>query len=330
MNRIAGLLSAAVLFAAALGACASPKTVRPAATPAAGGAAEQVNIFVDLYDLWKLNMQDGTYSADFAVMTVWKGDLAPEIEIMNGSEKKAEFQPDYPDTNGYHVRPARYEVEFRSDLNFANYPLDRQTLKLVLESKVLETDKMVFFTRPKQNKFYSPPHLIGWEVHEPDCRVETKTYDQETVAGVVEHFPYSRLVCNVVIERSQRLRLLFKLAIPLLISVLLVFVGFILPPEKTDTRFTIAVASVFGVLGSQLIYQQSLPPIASIVLIEWVHIIGLLTVLSVLCVYAWSARLAGQAKPRETIAAWERKGLKYAICVFAGCNLLLLVSRLLF
>ncbi|MDD5224341.1 MAG: hypothetical protein PHE84_10135 [bacterium] len=276
---------------------------------------EQVNIHIKINDIWNLDYQMGTFEANLYVFLEWQGDLIPKIEFMNGQVEKDGDLDTFGCGRGITCSMQRYNGVFHSMLNFEKFPLDKQHLKIIIEPTE-DTDHVTLYTIRNQSGLYNAPDIRGWEpLPEVPCQVSPREYDEINSKGNQEKFFYSRYSCEVTIERDSGLKFFIKSSLTLLISLLIVFIGFILSPGNMDSRFGIVLASLFGILGSQLIYQSKLPEIIQFTLIEKLHLNSLIIVLLVMIIFGISGRIY-ERKGEHCSRMFEYKSIVIVLVIF--------------
>lgn len=254
---------------------------------------DSINIYLNFQDIWGLDLKSGSFNANFYTMMESKLDTMPRLYYLNGKVENlyTSTAPNYSE--------AWNQGEFRTNINFRNYPLDKQYLEISIEPE-LNYDKEVLFSHPQENILIGREHLVGWKINRITATSSPHHYKYFNSYVHREESEYSRIIFTIEIERTRKWIFLLKLFFPSFISMLILMIGFLLPPGNIETRYGLGIASIFGVISSLILIQQNLPELAGISLIEILNYIAIITVFGTLVVFAVSySRHKREADPRK-------------------------------
>lgn len=234
---------------------------------------DEVKAGAYLANVKKLDIQAGTWTADFYVWFVWRdGALDPSYEIVNGNH---DFK-DAPVVDtieiegvGYRWLTYRISATLSCNFNFRRYPLDVQTLTLALEDRVLNTSLLNYAVFTQECSLDSAVNISGWEIAEKFVNVENHRYS--TSFGGFSNDVYSRLVFGIKIARP-RFSSILKIMLPLTIILSLAFLAFALSPDKFSQRISLGISTVFTSVAFHINLSSALPPVSYLTLVDRVMI----------------------------------------------------------
>ncbi|TAM93075.1 MAG: hypothetical protein EPN39_20910 [Chitinophagaceae bacterium] len=263
------------------------------------GEKDRINIYLNFQDIYGLDLKEGTFCANFYTMMESDGKSASELSYLNG-----EVDNKYFDTTRKPYYEAWNNGKFRTHINFKDYPLDKQRLNIVIEAGE-GINKTVLYTANKENRLIDEDHLEGWKIDGITTKTLIHEYTDFDYNDVHQPHKYYRIIFTIIIERSHKWIFLLKLFFPSFISMLILWIGFLFPPDKVETRFGLGIASIFGVISSLLLIQQNLPELARLTLIEILNYIAIITVFATLVIFGISnmrVNKAMDAKRFERVA----------------------------
>lgn len=258
------------------------------------GTKDSINLYLNFQDIYGLDLKDGTFSANFYTMMESNGKSASELSYLNG-----EVDNKYFDTTRKPYYEAWNNGKFRTRINFKDYPLDVQRLNIVIEAGE-GIDKTVLYTANKENRLIDQDHLEGWKIDSITTKTLIHEYTNFDYSNVHEPHKYYRIIFTIIIERSHKWIFLLKLFFPSFISMLILWIGFLFPPDKVETRFGLGIASIFGVISSLLLIQQNLPELARLTLIEILNYIAIVTVFATLVIFGISNKKFNKGKNNKS------------------------------
>lgn len=193
----------------------------------------------------------------------------------------------------------RINAEIRTHFEYYRFPLDSQ--KIVIEIEPYQyLDQMVLFTIPNQNILVDTIHLNGWDVTRVKGVSRINKY-HVVENNIPKEYQYSAINFEIPILRENRISYFLKSFIPCLISILIIYIGFILYHNQLDMRINLAVGSLFVIISNFIVTQRSLPNVSEFTLIEKINLGSLIIVFLTILFFAASYRLKDKFSPKNWI-----------------------------
>ncbi len=261
--------------------------------------ANVVHVGMDFNSISALDSTNSTYTADFYLWFRFKQNEEENFSNINFSnifdpsknlsdkhlfvEKQSEF-------NGTTTKTYRIKTQFKSNFDFHDYPLDKQTLTLQLQHKTLTKDKLIYVIDGQGmkniqsldgSKFFA---VGGWKMNKISFFQTSQTND--STLGMPELFnsqqriEYSRFNVNVDIERYV-LTFIIKNLLP---TIFIVILGYVVYFTNTyGLRMTLNINMILATSLFHLKLASSLSAIEYNVLIEYVfYLVYLMAVLGII------------------------------------------------
>ena len=216
---------------------------------------------VYMMNIGKIDTQTGSYDLDFYFWISSTGENftanKPRFDFMNG---KVTIDPSRIEPNYYE---ARVKGTFMKNMDFHNYPFDRQNLTIEVEG--FETiDKMVFVPDNNSSGFDSLINIPGWNVGHGKSSVLVHQYPDSS---------YSRYVYSFTIERSP-LSSFLKTILPVVIITTIAMLAFWMSPTNFTSRIGLAASTLLAAVAAHLNASSQLPPIGYLTLMDKVMIVA--------------------------------------------------------
>jgi hypothetical protein len=200
-----------------------------------------------------------------------------------------------------------------------NFPFDKQKLRFSIENSQYDSKSLVFAADTLGKHFDPRFTLRGWDVDSLDISTGIKKY--ETAFGDASqpkpHTEYSNFKVRVQIDRAA-MGLFWKMFLGMYVAFLIAYMCFYIHADSIDSRFGLSVGALFAVIGNKYIVDSSLPESTTFTLVDMLHGITLLFILTVIVCTTWSLKLVKQ----EKMAQSKRFDLISAQ-VLLGCYVLL-------
>lgn len=295
---------------------------------------EQVTVGVYVNDVLQIDLVENAYQMDFYLWFRWQdGELDPatSMEFLNPFEQWGLMvTPNYEEPleleDGSFYQVLRVQGKFSKKLPLYNYPFDRQTLVVTFEDSVSEAADLVYV--PDDDSASMNPALIlpGFEVNPPKLLIEPHTYT--TTFGdpdVEKASTYSSARIEVPLHRPA-LTYGLKLLLPVVCVVLCAALMMILAPSYVDSRIDIGITTLLTVVALQMSYNDTLPDVGYMMLMDKVHLCAYAFVLCGLSVVVYTTRLhdtgeverAGRVHRRALSALMLTWSLVMVALVYAG------------
>ena len=179
----------------------------------------------------------------------------------------------------------------------ANFPFDRQRLRLSLENSQYDSKSLVFAADTLGKHFDPRFTLRGWNIDSFDISINTKAY--ETTFGdeslAKPHVEYSAFRVRIGIKRDAA-ELFWKMFLGMYVAFLIAYICFYIHADNIDSRFGLSVGSLFAAIGNKYIIDSSLPESTQLTLVDTLHGITLLFIFAVVTASAYALHLVKQNK----------------------------------
>ena len=245
----------------------------------------KVTIGVFLTSLYELNMNTGSYSADFWIWSESQIDHKFELDrvelgYLYGKyplETSLKYQENLDESISFENRKIR--ATFLHDFSLESFPFDKQTLRIFIEGTD-SIDELIFEPSAKSG-FSKLIQMSGWRIN------SFKLIPSEINHGTNFGYPkyatnvtYPLITVEIELVRNS-LYLFFKLIIGLLVSVLIASLASSLSvynDELYSSRLALIGGSLLaGVLNQQFVDTKA-DAINLVTLLDIIHVIGISTV----------------------------------------------------
>jgi hypothetical protein len=247
-----------------------------------------VDCLVSLISLSKLNGVEQSFSADFYLTIIWEDpslnattltydpatNWNPKVEFTNvlATPEQSIDEPysvsataprdiasivSPTATGPWVIGQLRYKGQFVVDMNLRDFPFDRQSVKLKLESALYPIEQVVFRVAPgnwkKDSVLPSKFSVVEWSVLSAEAEIRSVWYPvfQQT---------YSQFRVDVLVERDPGYYIT-KFVVGVAMLVVMGFMVFALEIDEADRMM--GTLSVFlGIISFLFIASQDLPKVA--------------------------------------------------------------------
>lgn len=271
--------------------------------------AEKVETGIYAMNLYNLDASSNTYYVDFYVWLKWKGDIDPtaNLEFANGVDDwgmilvPAYEEPEkLPDGRLYQA--LRVEGRFVQPFALARYPLDQQSLDILLENSVYTTDQLVYVADQEQSGYSDNLTIPGWKIRAFELsnlvREYTTNFGDSRLGDTTQ---YSSLQYSLQVSRPISF-FVWKLLLPLFIVVAASWGSLLLNPEQIDSRIILPVTALLTTVFLQQSYSAALPDVGYLVLLDKIYVIAyVLIIVSIL-----EAILTADWIKNEKLESYER------------------------
>jgi len=244
-----------------------------------------VYVGLDVVGLPEIDLHAGTFTADLFVWFRYSGafDVAA-LELSTASEHVDLGAPLWARQRGaFTIATYRVKARFEGDYDFHDYPFDVQRLRVELRhrtrttaSLLLALDRLGMLAADggpdMRDKLASALGSSTWLLRDAvtfqDSVRSTSTLGEIGVRAADAALSYSRINAVATIARDVSTYGLRNL-LPLLAIILVLYIGYFLPPEEIGTRSSIGITALLTV---SVLYQQlasELPPIGYLVTMDY-------------------------------------------------------------
>jgi hypothetical protein len=239
-------------------------------------AVNKVKTGAYVTDLYDFDIEDGTFSVDFWFWTLSKSndfDFEHHTEILKS--KDVRFEGTFFNTySGEKFSSAKIKTKVRQTWDLRNYPFDKQTLKLSIESAEEDYSKLRFVLDEDESKLseYLPQSLNEWDILESRFYVDSNSYQtgygNPTLKGKSIFSTYN---FEIDVERKGSMLIFFKFITGLLVAFVISISTFLIKPIHTDPRFGLCVGGLFASIGNKYIIESVVPSTNQYTLLDKLH-----------------------------------------------------------
>jgi hypothetical protein len=202
------------------------------------------------------------------------------------------------DTTGDKVyMQMKLQCIMKDSWKIANFPFDRQKLRLSIENSQYDSKAFVFVPDTIGDHYDKRFTINGWTIDSFIVSSGTKIYEtgfgDETLAK--PHTEYSAFRVRIAINREAG-GLFWKMFIGMYIAFLISYVCFYIHADSIDSRFGLSVGSLFAVIGNKYIIDSALPESTSFTLVDTLHGLTLAFIFATVTAATYSLRLVKQNK----------------------------------
>ncbi|MBM4159317.1 MAG: hypothetical protein FJ216_11145 [Ignavibacteria bacterium] len=212
---------------------------------------QTVHISLFLTDLEKINTKDQTYEAEFYLWLKWKeGRSGKNIEYMNSSETRNIFFDEWSEDSLQRLS-AKVRGTFKSPFNVANYPFDRQILKIRISDYDWAYDSLKYESESSKIGISEEIFNDEWHIKLKEAKV-TKEYISEDYFSVFEF--------DIEITRKY-FSVFIKIIIPLFIIMGIAFLNLFIPKDQIESGIGLGISSLLTIIALHFSISGQLPEV---------------------------------------------------------------------
>lgn len=178
-----------------------------------------------------------------------------------------------------------------------NFPFDQQTLRFSIENSQFDSKSLIFVPDTLGKHFDPRFTLRGWNIDSLNVYTGIKAYETAFGDESVKkpHTEYSSFKMKTVINR-EAMGLFWKMFLGMYVAFLIAYMCFYIHTDSIDSRFGLSVGALFAVIGNKYIVDSSLPESTTFTLVDTLHGITLLFILTIIICTSYSLRLIKREK----------------------------------
>ena len=263
---------------------------------------DTVSVGVYITSIHDIDFKEKEYTINLWLWLKYKNrrfDFLRNLEVPQAKTVDKAFST--VDSSGEKVyMQMKLQCVMKDSWKIANFPFDRQTLRLSIENSQFDSRSLVFIPDTVGNHFDPRFTLRGWTID--SCIISTGIKAYETGFGdeTLEkpHTEYSAFRVRLGIKRDAG-GLFWKMFLGMYIAFLIAYICFFIHSDGMDSRFGLSVGSLFAVIGNKYIIDSALPESTSFTLVDTLHGLTLFFIFSVIAATAYSLKLVKQDKPEK-------------------------------
>jgi hypothetical protein len=269
-----------------------------------------------------INFKDKEYAINLWLWLKYKNkefDFLQNLEVPQAKSVSRSFST--IDTSGGRVYLLmKLQCVMKDSWAIENFPFDRQKLRFTIENSQFDSKSLIFAADTLGKHFDPRFTLRGWRIDSLDISTGIKAY--ETAFGDESlkkpHTDYSNFKVKIVINRDA-MGLFWKMFLGMYIAFFIAFMCFYIHTDSIDSRFGLSVGSLFAVIGNKYIVDSSLPDSTTFTLVDTLHGITLLFILTIIISTSYTLKLVKQEKI-EQAKKFDRMGSWVLLAVYVLLN----------
>lgn len=255
------------------------------AKPQAAEVPDTVRTGIYINSIHDINFKDKEYTLSVWLWLKYKNkdfDFVKNLEVPQAKSVDKSFST-IDSSNGKVYLLMKLQCVMKDTWAIDNFPFDRQKLRFSIENSQFDSKSLVFVA-DTLGKHYDPRFTLrGWRIDSLDITTGIKAY--ETTFGDESlqkpHTEYSNFKFKMVINRDA-MGLFWKMFLGMYVAFLIAYMCFYIHTDSIDSRFGLSVGALFAVIGNKYIIDSSLPESTSFTLVDALHGITLLFILTII------------------------------------------------
>jgi hypothetical protein len=269
------------------------------AKPQAAEVPDTVRTGIYINSIHDINFKDKEYTLSVWLWLKYKNkdfDFVKNLEVPQAKSVDKSFST-IDSSNGKIYLLMKLQCVMKDTWAIDNFPFDRQKLRFSIENSQFDSKSLVFVA-DTLGKHYDPRFALrGWRIDSLDITTGTKAY--ETTFGDESlqkpHTEYSNFKFKMVINRDA-MGLFWKMFLGMYVAFLIAYMCFYIHTDSIDSRFGLSVGALFAVIGNKYIIDSSLPESTSFTLVDALHGITLLFILTIIISTSYTLLLIKREK----------------------------------
>jgi hypothetical protein len=255
------------------------------AKPQGAEVPDTVRTGIYINSIHDINFKDKEYTLSVWLWLKYKNkdfDFVKNLEVPQAKSVDKSFST-IDSSNGKVYLLMKLQCVMKDTWAIDNFPFDRQKLRFSIENSQFDSKSLVFVA-DTLGKHYDPRFTLrGWRIDSLDITTGIKAY--ETTFGDESlqkpHTEYSNFKFKMVINRDA-MGLFWKMFLGMYVAFLIAYMCFYIHTDSIDSRFGLSVGALFAVIGNKYIIDSSLPESTSFTLVDALHGITLLFILTII------------------------------------------------
>ena len=290
----------------------------------------QVIVGAYINDIQQLDFKTNNYAIDLYVWFRWKGgdaDPSKTMEFMNRyaaddnlRDQLYEKPEPMPDGSLYSI--IRYEGRFSTAFALENYPLDEQSLTIVMEDTVSGSDTQIYVPDTDPSISVNPAiTLPGFRIGKPSLRIVENTYP--TNFGDIsspEADTYSRISISVPVTRPV-VAMSIKTFVPIMLIVVCAALVFFVRPRYVEGRIGLGITALLTLVALQLTSGASLPDVDYLMMLDKMFLLAYVFIIVALGRVVATSWRGADVDAEATIKRKDRSWAAALVAAYLVANL---------
>jgi hypothetical protein len=257
-------------------------------------APDTVKTGIYITSIHDINFKDKEYTITLWLWLKYKNkdfDFLKNLEVPQAKTVTTSFST-VDSTGGKIYMLMKLQCVMKDSWAIDNFPFDRQKLRFSIENSQFDSHSLVFAADTRGKHFDPRFTLRGWRIDSLEASTGTKAYETDFGDESLKkpHTEYSNYKVRMVINRDA-MGLFWKMFLGMYVAFLIAYMCFYIHRDSIDSRFGLSVGALFAVIGNKYIIDSSLPESTTFTLVDTLHGITLLFILSVIISTAFSLKM---------------------------------------
>ena len=284
---------------------------------------DTVKVGAYIISVHDINFHDKEYTARFWLWFLHNNadfDFSKQLDIPNA--KSIEFEEPILDSlDGKVWVIMKMKCTMKENWNVADFPFDKQHLKILIENALFDRKRLVFKPDLKGSQYDVDDAIDGWKI--TNFTVSQKENDYQTGFGDTrpgkDASVFSQFAIDMDLERDAW-GLFMKIFIGMYIAFFIAAISFVPHPSELEPRFGLPVGGLFAAVGNKYIIDSLLPESSSFSLVDTLHTITFLSIFATLVVSAIALKLHDKGR-NEMAVSVNKYGSRIVLTLFVILNI---------
>ncbi|TVY05408.1 hypothetical protein [Paenibacillus cremeus] len=268
------------------------------ASAASDKGPREVGVGLYLLSMGKLDITSGTFNVDFYLTLK---DTQPiedkSFEVMNGRVSKQDLIETKNDSDGKFVKIYRIIATQSTKTDLRKFPFDQQSLPIVVESTQEDNTQVKYVPIADETGIDADNSFPGWTIKGWSTKVNEHNY-------TVFNQQYSQYVFSVDITKIW-FNSFIKTFLPVLFTILITLVIFIIAPDKVTTRLEIICSLLVAIAMFHISIFNQLPPVSYATVADEFMFLTYFILLACICLNVYIYKLLSSKDSR--MVSFDRK-----------------------
>lgn len=227
-------------------------------------------------------------------------DFANEFEVMNSNDVALE-SPYLQNLGNDILFSTKTKATVRQLWKTKDYPFDKQTLVISVESSKHDTTKMIFIADRKNSGYQDSLEnlLPEWHIKETKFTITESKYSTNFGSENLGNTSYNSSFNMVIeLERKESFLVLFKLITGVLVAFVISSCVFFIKPYNIDPRFGLCVGGLFATIGNKYILEGMVPSTNEVTMLDDIHNVTLVFIFLIITISVISLHLYEKGTPK--------------------------------
>ncbi|MFC4262784.1 hypothetical protein ACFOWM_07850 [Ferruginibacter yonginensis] len=240
------------------------------------GSRDSIKVGVFITNLYDFNIAGKSFKADFWIWYLHKNDSLKTLGTCElPQSKSSSFSYDYfrkrTNASDENFSNQKCKAEIIKDWNVTNFPFDKQSLQIKIESSLEQSD-ITLLPDSLNSSIDSSLFMEDWQVKKFKLTNGTTVYNTNYGDPNIKMAAskYSYINATVDLSRKSPYMIFFKLLTVLFASFIIICSAFFLEPDNT-TRFGVATGSLFAAVSNKNFAASVAPSSNGNTLMDTIH-----------------------------------------------------------